>query len=245
MWFVLLIASNATAQTRISVPFVGCRSDGQLGPRTAPKQPPRDLHIDADGVQNLVYYRAQDGPGVLGPRGWFCFGTYGSSGSAIFVTPSPIDGKLLFSDTWRGFEGPAIQLSAEDGGTSGRFAVANVIARVFPAYKAFVTAVQNGGFLPSTTNFASGPYPTDRLNYLNRHAVEFTTPPNKDGLGTDFRLLKSSLPITGVEILTGADTDLISLSLRLPAEIAGLAPAIQHQVVREYAAPPPDPAQLP
>ena len=41
---------------------------------------------------------------------------------------------------WKGFTGPAIQLSASDGGTSGRFEVARVVARVFPAHRDYVSA---------------------------------------------------------------------------------------------------------
>jgi hypothetical protein len=229
----------ASAQPSVSVPFVGCRSDGQQGPQDAPRGSAKRLDTEAAPAQALAYYKMQGGPGVLGPRGWFCFGTYGSSGSRIYVSQQQIPDKLLFSTTWKGFNGPIIKLSDTFGGTSGRFGVAATIARVFPLYKSFVTKVQDEGFDPSTTRFPSGTYPSDLLHYLSNHVVEYTTPPNTEGLGTDSNLLKGVLPIVGVEILTGSDTDLISLCARLPAKSADLAQAITHQVEREYTDPPP------
>ena len=48
---------------------------------------------------------------------------------------------MLFSDQWGGFPGPAIELDYRYGGGSGRFGVAETIARIFPAYKAFAISV--------------------------------------------------------------------------------------------------------
>jgi hypothetical protein len=189
----------------------------------------------------LAYYQIEDGTGVLAPRRWHCFGTYGSSGSTIFVSPNEIDSKALFSDGWKGFEGPVVELSEMLGGTSGRWAVGRMIARVFPAYKGFIVKMQQLGFDPSTTRFPSGLFPGDRLRYLNQHAVEYTTPPHSAGAGTMSRLRPDQLPITGVQILNGVDTDLISLSVRLPAPLDQLAPAITRQVEQEYKSAPPRP----
>jgi hypothetical protein len=86
-------------------------------------------------LNNPLITKLKRGLGVLAPRGWHCFSTYGSNGSNLFVSPVPIDGKALFSADWKGFMGDVVQLSVMDGGTSGRFEVAKVVARVFPAYK--------------------------------------------------------------------------------------------------------------
>ena len=121
----------------VTVPFVGCASDGQAGPQAAPSGKSLTVTIPAGVAQRLAYYKAEYSAGVLAPRGWHCFSTYGSNGASLFVSPEPMDSKTLLSLDWKGFTGPAIQISVSDGGTSGRFEVAKVIARVFPEYKAF------------------------------------------------------------------------------------------------------------
>ena len=131
----------ANAQATSSIPFVGCASDGQLGPRKAPHGKTKVLTLSPELASQLAYYQAQEGSGVLAPRGWRCFSTYGSNGGSLFVAPQLIDGKLMFSDKWKGFSGPVVQISDSFGGTSGRFEVASIIARVFPAHKAFVANV--------------------------------------------------------------------------------------------------------
>jgi hypothetical protein len=113
-----------------TIPFVGCQSDGQLGPQPAPHKPPLHLPLDPTSANRLAYYEGFDRPGVLGPRGWFCFETYGSNGSTLYVSPTPLNPRQFFDSNWKGFTGPIIQISSMFGGTSGRFAVAQIIARV-------------------------------------------------------------------------------------------------------------------
>ncbi len=55
-------------------------------------------------------------------------------------------------------------------------------------------------------------------------------------LGTQSRLQKNADPIRGVAFIVGPDTDLISLSVRLPREIDDLTSIIIQQVEREAAA---------
>ena len=214
------------------VPFVGCKSDGQVGPIEAPKGKSKVLPIAAGSAQRLAYYKAEDGPGVLAPRGWHCFGTYGSSGSNLYVSLQPMDAESLFSTSWKGFTGSVIQISVESGGTSGRFGVARTIARVFPAHRDFVRNVIAEGIEPAS-DFPFGPYPNDKLNYKNKETVEYETPANKDGLGTDSRLRKNADPIRGVAILVGQEPSLHFLAMRLPNEMNGLTSAIVEQVERE------------
>lgn len=228
---IILIASTAHAQR--TVPFVGCPSDGQIGPIGAPTGKSKVLPIPAEAANQLAWYQAEEGSGVLGPRGWHCFSTYGSNGSSLFVAPQPLDSKLFFSDHGASFAGPAIQLSGMIGDTSGRFSVALSIARLFPAHRDFAENVRNEHLL--INQLPTGPAPTDKLHYLSKEAVEFTTPANHDGEGTQSLLTKSSLPITGFVMLTGEELSCTTLAIRLPPDLAYLAPIITKQVEHDGA----------
>ncbi len=217
------------------VPFVGCASDGQAGPQAVPTGPSKAVAISAAAAQRLAWYKAQYGPGVLAPRGWHCFSTYGSNGSSLFVSPDAIDSKAMFSLDWKGFAGQVIQISIAEGGTSGRFEVAKVIARVFPAYKKFAQNVIAEGIEPAS-DFPFGPYASDKLTDRGKNIVEFETPANTAGLGTDSRLEANASPIDGVAIITGTDTGLIQLSARVSAKDRDLIPLILKQVERDAGA---------
>lgn len=223
------LCSPLQMAAQVRIPFVGCLSDGQQGPLKAPRRASKVLPITPQTAQKVAYYQAENGVGVLAPRGWHCFGTYGSSGDSLYVSPQPINAAALFSQNWRGFSGSAIQISRSYGGTSGRFEVARVIARVFPDHKEFVQNVIQEGI---ETDFPFGPYPNDRLRYKSKNVVEYQTPGLTDGLGTASRLLNNASPIGGVAILVGEDLDLIHLSVRLPAESAFLTPVIIQEVER-------------
>jgi hypothetical protein len=223
-----------TQKAMATVPFVGCASDGQVGPLKAPSGKSMVVAIPAQAAGRLAYYKAQYGPGVLAPRGWHCFSNYGSDGSNLFVSVDPIDTTALFSPDWKGFAGPVVQISISLGGTSGRFQVAKVIARVFPAYKSFAQNVIGEGIEPAS-GFPFGPYPADKLTYRGKNVVEFETPANSEGLGTDSRLLKNASPIGGVAIVSGEDTDLVQLSARVSGKDRDLVPFMIRQVESEEA----------
>jgi hypothetical protein len=230
---------SAQAMTRSSnavvrVPFVGCESDGQAGSVKAPRGQSKTMAIPAAAAQRLAYYKAEEGIGVLAPRGWHCFGTYGSNGATLYVSPEPINTADLFSTSWIGFTGPVIQISSTDGDTSGRFAVAKTIARVFPAHKAFVQTIIAEGIEP-TSSFPFGPYARDILKYRTEDIAEFLTPAHTDGLGTASRLQKNDSPISGVAILFGGEPNLLQLSVRLPRQADGLTRVIIERTEREAA----------
>lgn len=184
--------------------------------------------MPSEAAQQLAYYKAEEGLGVLAPRGWHCFGTYGSSGSSLYVSPQPINAAIVFSN-WKGFSGTVVQLTDEYGGTSGRFSVARTIARVFPSHIAFVHDVIANGFAQAN-DFPSGPYPKDDLVYKSKEIVEYQTPAQTDGLGTQSMLQKNVDPIRGVAILVGSDPDLVFLAARLPPDMTDLASVIIRQV---------------
>src|SRR6266571_1097020 len=98
---------RAHAQTTASVPFVGCKSDGQTDLLEAPTGAAKEIQAPAAFANRLAYYQAENGPGVLGPRGWTCFGVYGSNGETLYVTPDQLDSTTTLSSTWSGFAGPA------------------------------------------------------------------------------------------------------------------------------------------
>lgn len=229
-WAILILCARPEllAQPVVTVlPLVGCPSDGQTGPRAAPRGvvPPLDVSR-ADAA--LAYYQSAAGIGILAPRGWHCVGTYGSGGDTLFVTPQAIPARDLFSPGHR-LTGPAIQVSHRFGDTSGRTSVAEVVARVFPAKSAFVDRVMRDFDLPPG-RFPTGPYPTDVLTDKSPTVVEYRTPARADGLGTHSWLAKNDEPIDGVAILVGEAPDLLLLSARLPRELRRLVPAIMHQL---------------
>jgi len=228
-------AAKPAPSLAVTVPFVGCASDGQAGPQAAPTGQSLAVAIPAATAQRLAYYKAEYGPGILAPRGWHCFAVYGSNGSSLFVSPDAIDSTTAMSMDWKGFAGNAVQISDMSGGTSGRFEVAKVVARVFPAYKTFAQNVIAEGIEPAS-DFPFGPYPSDKLTYRGKSIVEFETAANADGLGTNSRLQKNASPISGVAIIAGPDTDLVQLSARVPASDGDLIPAMVAQAEKEAAA---------
>ena len=233
------MSSEPRGQRGVRVPFVGCASDGQTGPVPAPKGPERLVLIDASAAQKLAYYEAEQGAGILAPRGWYCFGTYGSSGSNLFVTPQPIKGDELLSAARKRFTGPAIQFSAIEGDTSGRFAAARIIARVFPVQKAFVQSVIEKGIEPASS-FPFGPYPKDKLIYKGDRIVEYQTAPHSEGLGTASWLQANDYPISGVAVLTGETPDVLILHVRLPPDMSRLTSLIIRQFERDNRGSPSD-----
>lgn len=225
---------SSSAEKTVIVPFVGCKSDGQVGPLKAPTGNRKLVQISAQAAQKLAYYKSEYGSGVLAPRGWYCFNTYGSNGSNLYVSPKPITNAELFSDSWKGFPHPAIQISISLGDTSGRFRVAQVIARIFPDYKKFVEQVIEEKIEPARS-FPFGPYAKDKLTYRGKNIVEYITPGNTEGLGTHSRLQMNADPISGVAVLIGQTPDLVQLSMRLPKEQKDLSPIIIQQVERDAA----------
>jgi hypothetical protein len=222
---LILVALTAQAAPVVRVPFVGCRSGGQSGWLAPPHDAYKIVGIDAATAKRSAYYKAERSSGVLAPRGWHCFGTFGSSGSTLFVTPQPSD---------NGINGPGIEVDDVDGGTMGRYQVGRLIARVFPKRREFVRNII-ASELGSASDFPLGPYPNDKLNYRGANIVEYATPPRSEGLGTISQFITNEEPIEGVAILKGETPDLLLLTLRLPPDLHALASHIIRQIERENA----------
>ncbi|MDO9336920.1 MAG: hypothetical protein Q7T61_11015 [Caulobacter sp.] len=216
----LVLAVPAAAQDRAPVPFVGCASDGQMGPVEAPDGKGQSPTAPAAVAGRLAYYASGD-LAVLAPRGWHCFGLYGSNGAGLYVTPEP-HGEALF-DLPAPLTGPIVQVHFSYSGTSGRFEVARVIARLFPARKAFADAVLAEDTVSEGIVF--GPFRTDRTSLLNDHEARFETPAGQDGMGIGGRMAPGRDPVLGYAGLT-ADEDLLWVGARLPASERDLATAI-------------------
>jgi len=227
-FFLILAMASMLAKAQTSVPYIGCPGDGQTGPYAAAKGSPKPLNLPTAIANQLAWYEYNGEAGhlgTLGPRGWNCFVTIGSSGETLYIAPEMLDAaKLLEHKNWKGFTGPAIQLSVSDGGTSGRFEVATVVARVFPAHRDYARKVIAEGFGPAS-DYPFGPFPADLLTYKGRNLVEFITPAHQKGLGTMSWLLPSDQPITGFALLSigpDIDTELLHLSFRLPPSLSHL-----------------------
>ena len=182
-----------------SVPFVGCPADGQTGPIPPPQSVNAPPTV-SDGMQPRLAYYASTDLGVLAPRGWHCFETYGSNGATLWVTPSAIGARDLPGNRLVA-PGPAIVISRIYGGTSGRFTVAKIVARVFPSSWSYARGVIAEKIEPER-DFVFQPFPADILIRRGPNLVEFTTPANDEGLGTFHALAKSRMPVTGIAILS-------------------------------------------
>ena len=107
------LLSVAVAQTTTpaayAVPVVSCAADGQQGPIAADANPGTAPPIPASVARQLAYY-AFSSLGVYAPRGWHCFGLYGSNGTQLIVTPERHSGSDLLAVHNPRLSGPAIQV---------------------------------------------------------------------------------------------------------------------------------------
>jgi hypothetical protein len=149
----------------------------------------------------LSFYSAHDqlDAGVLAPKGWSCFGTYGSGGSTLYVTPFEIEGPILDRAKRIG-KSSAVVSNFAIGDTSGRFTVARMAARLFPQTRSFVESVLSEG-LVDTKDFAFEIVSSDAIDRLSDSAIKFSTPAGKQGLGTVLLESSSDLPISGLVLL--------------------------------------------
>jgi hypothetical protein len=218
MMLLALVASVA-----IEVPAVGCAGAGHRYTPPRALKPVEMAGLDAKSAQALAYYDFEYGLGVLAPRGWNCFGWIGSSGDTLAVCPECAE-KVMMDPNWK-FPGPAIMVSRTFGWSFGRFAVADIIARFFPARRAFYSTFQRDyGWKLDITRFA-----TDKPIYVSKSAFEYVSPPG--GLGAEL-LGKSSRLTSGVVMLIGSKPDMIQLAVRLPENLLHLAPSITAQTKR-------------
>lgn len=221
-------SSTTVANGNTSVPFTGCRSDGQTGPHEAPGASSVQTQLDRTAAGRLTLYKAEYGAAVLAPRGWFCFGTYGSAGATLYVTTEPLTSAVVIDSKWEGIKGSGVEAVTRRGDTSGRFEVARVVARIFPEQRSYVEKVIAEGIEPAS-HFPIGPFPSDHLTAISNRIVEFVTPPQTQGLGSFNNMRPTSDSISGVAILKGDGPGISMMTLRLPQDSNDLAPILMRQ----------------
>jgi hypothetical protein len=180
------------------VPTVACPQDGQAEPLDPPVLP-KSARVPEGTATSLAFYSAYEGvrAGVLAPRGWDCFGTYGSSGTTLYVVPHPVGGPIL--DRFdKVKEGPAVIKRFADGDTSGHYELAKISARIFPRARDLVERIREVGV---DHDYAFTPWPADRLDYLTDFAVGYVTPAEAHGLGSAIGLPPTREPISGLVFL--------------------------------------------
>jgi hypothetical protein len=219
------MTSAAIAEGQQQVPFVGCSAEGQMGPVKPQAGEAMPVPVEQRVAGQIAYYKAASSLGVFAPRGWSCRAWYGSNGSILVVTPKRIESPYF---PLPAISGPAVTIDSSDAGTSGRFHVAIVAAQLFPLVGSeFITSVRQEHLI-ADSSFDPQPYPDDQLNYLSDRFVEYTTPANHTGLGTDGMLEMSNLPVRGLTILNLATevNSLTEVRVRLPGGLNAVAQAI-------------------
>ena len=170
------------ADNTVQIPFVGCPADGQVGPIPPPTGGPRTVHLNFKLPGPIAYYEGKDGVGAFAPAGWHCFVTYGSAGAATIVSAHTLPKSGVPSGS---FDPPVLVLSVLYGDTSGRFDVARLGSMLFPDItRDFVKSVEDEG-IESKADIEVTKYPKDRITHLSNTLVEFETPADTKGLGTE------------------------------------------------------------
>jgi hypothetical protein len=95
------------SQPLATIPFIGCPSDGQMGPRSAAPPSTKTLRPSPEFANKLAYYQGSEAGGVLAPRGWHSLLAIGSDGDFLVVTPAAYTYDQLLQLRSRGIVGPA------------------------------------------------------------------------------------------------------------------------------------------
>jgi hypothetical protein len=190
------------------VDYVGCPVFGHADeePRAAPTRHSIKLRVEKVNAARLAVYQAAFGPAIIGPRGWHCFARFGSSGYFLEVRPEPFDRRGESTGGALNGDDRAITLKLFDGGTSGRYEVAQIIARMFPAYRKFAETVRDMNAVPRS-EFVFAQFPKDNLIRWSDSVVVFETPSNFEGIGTWEGLPMGSESIGGIVVLVGSPNE--------------------------------------
>jgi hypothetical protein len=229
---LLCCAAVAAAKTAgaqqpvpVPVPLVECPTNdqpGRSGPRVGVSMP---APVDGRMAEQIAYYRSLRSPGVYAPRGWQCHGWDGSNGTILVVTPRRLEPPFFPLPL---ITGPAVMIQSSDAGSSGRFHVAVVAAQLFALIAdEFIATIRQERVI-SDASLQAAPDPDDQIQYISDRLVQFTTPANRNGLGTDGLFEMSEWPVRGLTILN-LENDVNSLTevrVRLPPALNAAASAI-------------------
>jgi hypothetical protein len=219
------LAAAAGAEIQQRVPAVGCPANDQMGGARLQAGASMPAPLQQQVAGQIAYYEAEHSPGVYAPRGWSCRAWIGSNGSVLVVTPRRLEPPYFPLPR---ITGPAVTIDSSDAGTSGRFHVAIVAAQLFPLVGSDLITRVRAEHLISDSSFDVQPYADDQLRYLSDRFVEYTTPPNRTGLGTDGLLEMSDLPVRGLTLLNLAveANTLTEVRVRLPVGLNPVADSI-------------------
>jgi hypothetical protein len=222
LFFLLIGATGGPELKAPVVPLVACSPEEATVKAAHPAGQSRPVPLDQQAASQLSYYRAADLPGVYAPKGWHCTVWNGTNGRILLVTPQRIPPPYFPLPV---ILGTAVMIQTTEGKSSGRFHVAIVAAELFPVVgRDFIKSVRQEHLI-SDSSFDAEHYPDDQLQYLSDRFVQYTTPPNRSGLGTEGILDMSDLPVRGLTILN-PQNEVISLTevrVRLPNELAPVA----------------------
>ncbi len=219
---IVYLGAEAVAKADVTVPFVGCVSQGEIL-MPAPNGSPVAVDLPADVASKLAVYGGSDLV-ILAPRGWSCGGSNGSDIMSLRV--SPMEGNPR--------KAPMVEESLFVGNALERRLLLSYGGRYFP--KAFSQKDIDDGIAtfgqPGETRsqFLAPNFPNDTISYVTKSMLEFTTPAGKRGLGTDFGLTKMfqnhGLFMISINPPAGDDEAVAFFGLELPPALDFLQPYI-------------------
>jgi hypothetical protein len=227
--FSLSACALAPAIAGESIPVVRCAVDGQTAPGPAPASDTAMVSTDGAVANRLSYYQGAIGPRVLAPRGWHCKVWEGSSGFIVVVIPEE---KALAEAEYPAVPRDGIFVLQLEGGTAGRFSVAAYAERFFPDQAPdFISLIKTEATSRGSPQQPAPIYASDTYNRSGPRTVEFSTPPSREGLGTDGPIRMSRAPIVGRIQLQGPaqEPSMQILSMRLPNKLRALEQTILHE----------------
>ena len=219
------VSAADTPELQQPVPVFECPTNDQPGaarPRTGASMP---VPVDGRMAQQIAYYRSLRSPGVYAPRGWQCRGWDGSNGTILVVTPRRLEPPFFPLPP---ITAPAVMIQTSDAGSSGRFHVAIVAAQLFALIADEFIATIRQEHVISDASLQAQPDPDDQIQYISDRLVQFTTPANRTGLGTDGLFEVSEWPVRGLIILNLENevNSLTEVRVRLPPALNAAAAAI-------------------
>ena len=182
-WTMVLVALGVwgvpalPALASSTIPFVGCPGTDMEGPIDPPSGQPITVDMPAAAAAKLALYVGH-GLGFLAPRGWKCGGDWGSAIGSLWASPQTGD-----TDT-----GPVIVMMAGSAETEpGVSFVRRYCSQYFQkicSKSDFLKSAQQQGSLIEGESLVPR-FDTDTLNYTSDSQLQYRTPADHRGLGTE------------------------------------------------------------